>query len=299
MFEGLYVAIVTPFMEDGALNEEKLRELVRFHISAGTDGLVPCGTTGENPACYSWDEHFRIIRIVVEEAKGRLKVVAGAGTNSTTRTIENLRILGDLGADGALVITPYYNKPSQAGMAAHFTAAAEHSSLPLVLYNVPSRTGVNLLPETLAAIADHPRIVAIKEASGDLVQATEILNLCGDRIELISGEDGLIFPMLCIGGVGVISVLGNIVPKDVLAMIKAFHEKDYDSARSWHQRLLPLVRALFLETNPMPVKAALNMLGFEVGQPRLPLVEMQSHLREKLEQTLVDYSLLRGSAVRQ
>lgn len=299
MFEGLYVALVTPFREDGQLNEEKLRELVRFHIAAGTDGLVPCGTTGENPACYSWDEHFQIISTVAEEARGRMKVIAGAGTNSTTRTIENLRILGEIGVDGALIITPYYNRPTQAGLAAHFTAVADSTDLPLVLYNVPSRTGVNLLPETLAAIADHPRITAIKEASGDLQQASEILRSCGDRLELISGEDGLTFPMLCIGAVGVISVLGNIIPKDVLAMIKAFHEKDYETARSWHLRLLPLVKALFLETNPMPVKAALNMLGFEVGQPRLPLVSMQPHLLEKLEQTLTDYSLLRGSAARQ
>lgn len=294
MFRGLYVALVTPFEKDGSLNEEKLRELVDFHIEAGTDGLVPCGTTGENPALGDWDEHFRVIEVVAREAQGRIKVVAGAGTNSTTQTITNLRRLGKIGVDGALVITPYYNKPTQDGLVAHFQAAARESNLPLVLYNVPSRTGVNMLPETVARLAEEEQIVAVKEASGSLEQVSWILRLCGERIAVLSGDDALILPVLCIGGTGVISVLGNIVPQDVLAMIAAFHEGDIDAARRWHLQLLPLIRGLFLETNPTPVKEALNILGFDVGLPRLPLVRMRGENIEKLEKILADYALLRG-----
>lgn len=293
MFRGLYVALVTPFKEDGSLNEEKLRELVNFHIEAGTDGLVPCGTTGENPALTGWDEHFRVIETVAAEASGRIKIIAGAGTNSTSRTIANVRRLAELEVDGALVITPYYNKPTQAGLWAHFHAVAQESPVPLVLYNVPSRTGVNLLPETLAELADEEQIVAVKEASGSVEQASWIVRLCGEKLTLLSGEDALNFPLLCIGARGTISVLGNIVPKDVLAMIAAFEQGDLATAREWHLRMLPLVRGLFLETNPMPVKEALNCLGFEVGAPRLPLVRLSPENRAKLEKILADYSLVR------
>ncbi len=298
MFSGLYVAMVTPFREDGSLHEEKLRELVRFHIEAGTDGLVPCGTTGENPAMRGWDEHFRVIEIVAEEARGALGVVAGAGTNSTEQTIANVKRLGEMsGVDGALVITPYYNKPTPDGLVAHFRAVARASRLPLVLYNVPSRTGVNLLPETIVRLADEERIVAVKEASGSIEQASWIVRDCGERVTVLSGEDPLIFPTLCVGGVGVISVLGNVVPKDVLAMIDAYRRGALDEARAWHLKLLPLAKALFLETNPVPVKEALNMLGFEVGRVRLPLAPMRPENLEKLRQVLRDYSLLRGQAV--
>lgn len=293
MFRGLYVALVTPFKEDGSLNEEKLRELVQFHIEAGTDGLVPCGTTGENPALTGWEEHFRVIEIVAQQAAGRIRIIAGAGTNSTARSITNVRRLGELGVDGALVITPYYNKPTQAGLVAHFRAVAQESPVPLVLYNVPSRTGVNLLPETLAELADEERIVAVKEASGSVEQASWIARLCGEKVTLLSGEDALNFPLLCVGARGTISVLGNVVPKDVLAMIAAFERGDLATAREWHLRMLPLVRGLFLETNPGPVKEALNSLGFEVGAPRLPLVRLSQENREKLEKVLADYSLVR------
>jgi 4-hydroxy-tetrahydrodipicolinate synthase len=298
MFSGLYVALVTPFREDGSLYEEKLRELVRFHIEAGTDGLVPCGTTGENPAMRGWDEHFRVIEIVAEEARGALGVVAGVGTNSTEQTIANVKRLGEIsGIDGALVITPYYNKPTPDGLVAHFRAVARASRLPLVLYNVPSRTGVNLLPETIVRLADEERIVAVKEASGSIEQASWIVRDCGERVTVLSGEDPLIFPTLCVGGVGVISVLGNVVPRDVLAMIDAYRRGALDEARAWHLKLLPLAKALFLETNPVPVKEALNMLGFEVGPARLPLAPMRPENLEKLRQVLRDYSLLRGQAV--
>lgn len=297
MFRGLYVALVTPFKPDGSLHEEKLRELVGRHVAAKTDGLVPCGTTGENPALYGWDEHFRVIEIVLEEARGRLQVIGGAGTNSTTRSVMNVKRLGDMGADGALVITPYYNKPTQEGLVAHFRAVADASPVPIVLYNVPSRTGVNMLPETVARVADHDRIVCVKEASGSLLQASWIKRLCGDRVTILSGEDPLIYPTMCVGGDGVISVLGNIVPEDVKSMITAFRAGDHGQAGEWHLRLLPLAEALFLETNPMPVKEAMNQLGWDVGSPRLPLVRMKPENVEKLRQVMSEYGLLQSAGV--
>lgn len=294
MFAGLHVALITPFTRDGDLNETKLRELVRFHAAAGTDGLVACGTTGEGPALRGWEERERILRIVVEETRGRMQVIAGVGTNSTAETIRNVQRLEPLGVDGALVITPYYNKPTQAGLQAHFRAVAAASPVPLVLYNVPGRTGVNLLPETIAALMDEPRIVALKEASGNLVQASWIHRRCGERIAVLCGEDALTYPMLCLGATGVISVLGNIVPRDMLAMIAAHRAGNARAAHALHLELLPLAEALFLETNPMPVKAALNQLGFEVGDPRLPLVPMCPELAARLQHELEAYGVERA-----
>ncbi len=296
MIRGLYVALVTPFSADGSLNEAKLSELVDFHIEAGTDGLVPCGTTGETPAMTGWDEHFRVIEAVAQAARGRIKVVAGVGTNSTAKTLANLKRVGELGVDGALVITPYYNKPTQAGLLAHFQAVAQETPVPVVMYNVPGRTGVNMLPETVAQLAEFDRIVAVKEASGSLTQASWILQACADRLTVLSGEDALNFPLMAVGARGLISVLGNVVPRDVLAMIAAVERGDYEEARRWHLQLLPLCRALFLETNPIPVKEALNILGFEVGEPRLPLVRMSPDNRSALEQVLADYSVKRGAS---
>jgi len=289
MMEGLYVALVTPFAKDGSLNEAKLRELVRFHVEAGTDGLVPCATTSENPT-YTWEEHFRIIEIVVEEAAGRLKVVAGCGTNSTTKSIENVRKAKELGADGAMVVTPYYNKPTPEGLYAHFMKIADEG-LPLMLYNVPGRTGVNMKPAVVARLSAHEMIVAVKEASGSVEQMSEIIGLCGDRIDLLSGDDAITYPILAIGGTGVVSVVGNIVPKDVRAMIAAFMKNDWKTARDLHYRLLPLSQSMFIETNPMPVKEAMNMLGMEVGDVRLPLVRMLPENRTKLAKALSTYGL--------
>jgi 4-hydroxy-tetrahydrodipicolinate synthase len=297
MFNGLYVALVTPFQPDGALDEGRLRELVAWHIAAGTDGLVPCGSTGES-ATLRGEERLRALRIVAAEARGRIRIVAGAGTNSTAETIENLRALEPLGVDGALVITPYYNKPTQEGLTAHFRAAAQASPVPLVLYNVPSRTGVNLLPETLARLAEaEPRIVGIKESSGSLEQASWILRLCGERIALLCGEDALTYPMLCLGATGVISVAGNLVPREMLDLIAAQRRGDSNEARRLHLRLLPLIDALFLETNPTPVKEAMNLLGRRVGPPRLPLVAPRPETVEKLKRALAAHGLLDAAEI--
>ena len=290
MFTGLYVAMVTPF-KDGALNEEKIREMVRFHIESGTDGLVPCGTTGENPT-FTWEEHFRVVEIVVEEAKGKLDVVANAGTFSTTKSIENVKKVKDLGADGAMTITPYYNKPTQEGLKAHFLKIADSTDIPLMIYNVPGRTGVNLLPKTLGALADHENIGAVKEASGSLTQMTDVVLTCGEKITMLSGDDGLTLPDMAVGGKGVVSVLGNFLPKDMKAMITAFEKGDIEGATKWHHKLFPLCEAMFIETNPMPVKEAMNMLGWEVGDVRLPLVRMLPENREKLKSVLQSYGLL-------
>ena len=289
--KGLYIALVTPFKDDGSLNEEKLRELVQFHIDAGTNGLVPCATTSENPT-YTWEEHFRIVEIVVEEAAGKIEVIAGCGTNSTTKSIENLKKAADLGANGAMVVTPYYNKPTQEGLFAHFIKLADEGGLPLMLYNVPGRTGVNMLPGTVDRLSKHGQIVAVKEASGNVEQMAEIMLRCGERLDLLSGDDTLTFPVLSLGGKGIVSVVGNIVPKDVLSMLRAFDRKKYDDALSWHYKLLPLCQAMFIETNPMPVKEAMNILGMGVGKVRLPLVRMLPENLERLRAALADYGIL-------
>jgi 4-hydroxy-tetrahydrodipicolinate synthase len=290
MLKGLFVALVTPFKENGDLNEEKLRELVRFHIESGTDGLVPCATTSENPT-YTWQEHFRIIEVVVEEAAGRLKVVAGCGTNSTSKSIENLVKAKELGADAAMVVTPYYNKPTQEGLYAHFMKLADDGRLPLMLYNVPGRTGLNMKPATVARLSQHDLIVAVKEASGSIEQMAEIIMLCEGRINLLSGDDAITYPILCIGGTGVVSVTGNLVPADVRAMITAFEKGDHEKARELHYRLLPLNQSMFIETNPAPVKEAMNLLGRGVGNVRLPLVRMLPDNVVKLAGALKAYGL--------
>jgi 4-hydroxy-tetrahydrodipicolinate synthase len=290
-FKGLYVALVTPFnQKDGSLNEAKLRELVQFHIKAGTDGLVPCATTSENPT-YTWEEHFRIIEIAVEEAKGKIKICAGCGTNSTAKSVDNVKKARELGADAAMVVTPYYNKPTPEGLYAHFMKIADEGGLPLMLYNVPGRTGLNMLPKTVQRLAAHERIAAIKEASGSLEQMCEIMLLCGDTITLMSGDDGITLPILACGGKGIVSVVGNIVPKEMLAMIAAFEKGNLAEARKLHYKLFPLCKAMFIETNPTPVKEAMNMLGMEVGDVRLPLVGLLPENREKLRKALVDFGL--------
>jgi len=291
MFHGLYVALVTPFHSDGSLNEDKIRELVEFHVESGTDGLVPCGTTGENPS-FTWDEHFRIVEIVVKQATGRLKVVAGAGTNSTTRSLDNVRRVHEIGADGALVITPYYNKPNQIGLFNHFGKIAQSTSIPLMLYNVPGRTGVDLQPETVARLAELDNVKAVKEATGSVERASTLVRLCGNRIDVLSGDDANTLPILAVGGCGIVSVAGNIIPREMKAMITAFEEGDLETARRRHLDMLPLCQAMFLETNPAPVKTAMNILGRGVGEVRLPLAPMTPNNAARLRDVMGEYGLI-------
>jgi len=289
MFSGCLVALITPFKE-GEVDYAKLRELVDWHVEQGTDGLVPCGTTGESPTL-SFEEHEKVIVTVVEQVGGRIPVVAGTGSNNTAEALRLTRFAKEAGADGALMITPYYNKPTQEGMYRHFQAVAEEVDIPLVLYNVPGRTGVNLAPETVARLAEAPNIVAVKEASGSLDQASAIASLCD--ITILSGDDSLTLPLLSVGCAGVISVVGNIVPRDMKAMIEAFQGGHLERARRLHLKLFPLCRAMFLETNPIPVNTAMKMLGRTTGEVRLPLCEMAEANRAALRRVLTDYGLLK------
>ncbi|MFQ5651739.1 MAG: 4-hydroxy-tetrahydrodipicolinate synthase [bacterium] len=288
--EGVFVALVTPF-ENGRINEEKIRELVRLQLENGTDGIVPCGTTGESPAL-SEAERNRVIEIVIEEVDGKATVIAGTGTNNTDSTMQATQRAKEMGADAALVITPYYNKPTQEGLFRHFEAVARSVDLPVVIYNVPARTSVNMLPETVARLMQFDNIVAIKEASGDLVQISEVIQRCGDRLSVLSGDDLLFAPILIVGGCGIISVTSNVAPREVKALYEAFRASDPVSMSQWHQKLFPLSRALFLETNPIPVKTALNLIGKEVGEVRLPLAPMSEANRNKLAHVLQEYGLV-------
>jgi len=291
MLKGLYIALVTPFRDDGSLNDEKLTELVKFHTSAGTNGLVPCATTSESPSL-SREEQDRMIEIAVKHSSEKMKIVAGCGTNSTTGSIENIRRAAELGADAAMTATPYYNKPTQEGLYSHFRKLADEGGLPLMLYNVPGRTGVNLEPQTVERLCDHDNIVALKEASGSLEQMSEVVARCGNKIDLLSGDDAITLPILSAGGRGVVSVVGNIVPELMLKLISLFNEGEQSKALELHVKLLPLCQAMFLETNPVPVKEAMNMLGKEVGKVRLPLVGLSSDNKRKLKKSLIDFGLI-------
>lgn len=290
MFKGSIVAIVTPF-KGGKVDEEAYRELIEYQISNGTGAIVPCGTTGES-ATLSIEEHSRVIDIAVEAVNGRIPVIAGAGGNSTQEAIQLSKHAKEAGADATLQVTPYYNKPSQEGLYQHFKAIAEAVPLPQVLYNVPGRTSVNMLPETVARLAELEEVVAIKEASGNLGQMAEIINLAGDKITLLSGDDNVTLPVLALGGKGVISVIANIVPKDSADMIKAWEEGDVRKARELYYRLMPLSQAMFFETNPVPVKTSLALMGKISEEMRLPLAPMSRNNRESLTKVLKDYGLI-------
>ena len=290
---GSMVAIVTPFRDD-AIDEPAFKRLVELHVGAGTSAIVPCGTTGES-ATLSYEEHGRVIELAVEAARGRLAVIAGTGSNNTREAIRLTQHAKDVGADGALLISPYYNRPTQRGLYLHFKAVAESVELPLVLYNIAARTAVNIEPETFAQLAELPNIVGVKESSGSLEQMSRILQVTQGKLALLCGDDALTLPVLAIGGTGVISVVANLVPQDVAAMVQAFHAGRQDEARRWHERLLPLTRALFLETNPIPVKTAMGMLGLIRPELRLPLCAMSEGNQQKLEQALKDYGLLKGT----
>jgi 4-hydroxy-tetrahydrodipicolinate synthase len=287
---GSMVALVTPFQGD-AIDGSALKRLVEFHVVGGTSALVPCGTTGES-ATLSHEEHEHVIEAVVQTARGRIPVIAGTGSNNTAEAIQLTKHAQRVGADGALLISPYYNKPTQRGLYLHFKAVAEAVTIPLIPYNIASRTAVNIEPETFARLAaDCPNIVAVKEASGNLEQMSRILQLTNRRLALLSGDDALTLPVLAIGGTGVISVVANLVPKDVAAMVRAFEEGKVKQAIEWHERLLPLVKAMFIETNPIPVKTAMGILGMIDPELRLPLCAMEGQNLEKLKAALAAYGL--------
>ncbi len=288
MFSGSMVALVTPFKE-GKVDEKKLRELVDFHIKNGTDVIVPCGTTGES-ATLSFEEHEKVVEVVINEAKGKVPVIAGTGSNNTEEALKLTKHAKEAGADGALVITPYYNKPTQKGMYLHFEKIAKEVDIPIVLYNVPGRTSVNLLPETVAKLAKIKNIIGIKEASGDLKQASDIVGLCGDKFDLISGDDFIVLPMLALGGKGVISVVANLVPAEMAALIDEFNKGNLEKARETHYKIFPLCKAMFIETNPGPVKTAMALQGLlDTPELRLPLASMSEENVEKLKKVLMDF----------
>ena len=289
MFAGLTVAMITPF-RDGQVDYTALRKLVEWHIGEGTDCLAPCGTTGESPTL-DHEEHERVIAAVCESARGRIKVMAGTGSNSTREAIRLTKSAKKAGADGALMVGPYYNKPTQDGYYKHFAAVADAVDLPIVLYNIPGRTGSNMLPETIARLAKLPPIVAVKEATGSMDQASSIAALCD--ITLLSGDDSLTLPLMSIGGRGVVSVVGNIVPRDMKAMLNAWEAGKLADAVKWHYKLFSLCRDMLgIATNPIPIKTAMKMLGRDSGELRLPMCAMDAGLDAKLRQTLAGYGLL-------
>jgi len=290
MFKGSIVAIVTPF-RNGRIDEEKLRELVEFQISGGTDAIVPCGTTGES-STLDYEEHDRVIEIVVQQVNKRVPVIAGTGSNSTAEAIEMSQHAKKLGADGCLSVTPYYNKPTQEGLYRHYMAIADAVAIPQVLYNVPGRTGVNLLPETVARLAEHKNIVAIKEATGSLQQASEVLALCGDKIDVLSGDDFITFPMMACGAKGIISVTANIMPAEIASLVDAFNAGDMERARQLHLKTLKINNAMFIESNPVPVKTALGLMGKCSDEVRLPLAPMSEANKAKLAGIMKEYKLI-------
>jgi 4-hydroxy-tetrahydrodipicolinate synthase len=289
-FAGLTVALVTPF-RNGEIDFADLNRLVDWHVEQGTDCLAPVGTTGESPTL-DHDEHERVIAAVCERARGRIKVMPGTGSNSTREAIRLTRSAKRAGADGALMVGPYYNKPSQDGYLRHFTEVADSVDLPIILYNIPGRTGSNILPETMARMAeDCPTIVAVKEATGSLDQASQIAALCD--LTILSGDDSLTLPLMSIGGRGVVSVVGNIVPRDMKALVKAFEACNIPEAQRWHRKLFPLCRDMLgVATNPIPLKAAMQLLGRGTGELRLPMSPLDEAGRERVRKTLVAYGLL-------
>jgi len=290
MYQGSYVAFVTPF-KDNKLDENGLRRNIKFLIANGSSGVVACATTGESPSLND-DEYERVVRISVEETKDKVPVIAGAGTNSTTKTIKLVHQAKEYGAQGVLVVTPYYNKPTQEGLYEHYRKVSEESELPIIVYNVPGRTGCNILPKTVARLAkDCKNIVGIKEASGNLDQVSEIRGLCGDDFDILSGDDSLTFPMLAIGAKGVISVIANILPKDVALMCKLFFENKIQQAREIHLKLFPIIKLLFIETSPSPIKKAMELMDMAAGKPRLPLVEMSQENTFALKKALIEYGV--------
>ncbi|MBN9682950.1 MULTISPECIES: 4-hydroxy-tetrahydrodipicolinate synthase [unclassified Corallococcus] len=292
-FEGSMTALATPFRE-GVLDEGAFRALVRYQLDGGTNVLLPMGTTGE-AVTMDADERARAIAVVVDEVKGRVPVVAGAGSNSTRETIESVRRAREVGADGALIVTPYYNKPTQAGLVEHYRAIAKaHPGFPLIAYNVPGRTGVDLLPETVLQLCDIPEVVALKEATGNLIRAVDLVEKCGDRMTLLSGDDFTVLPFIACGGKGVISVSSNVAPRMMADLVAAARSNDIAKARGLQVRMNALHRLLFVESNPIPVKWALHLMGMFGPEIRLPLVPMGEANAAKLKAELSGLGLLKA-----
>ena len=281
IFTGMATALVTPMKPDGAIDYEAFARFIEFQIEKGINALVVMGTTGEN-ATIEYKEQYKIVRFVVEQVAGRVPVIAGTGTNNTEHVLHNTKAACEAGADAVLVVTPYYNKATQNGLIAHFTAVADASTVPVILYNVPGRTGCNLLPKTVAKLAEHPRIAAIKEATGNMAQMVQLQALCGDKIDIYSGEDALTVAMMAMGAKGTISVLSNVAPAESVAMTDACKAGDFETAAKWQCRLLPLIDALFSEVNPIPAKAGVSALGFGEEHLRLPLTPMEEDNRAVL-----------------
>ncbi|MDO4562581.1 MAG: 4-hydroxy-tetrahydrodipicolinate synthase [Clostridia bacterium] len=290
VFKGSAVALITPFNADGSINFEELGSLIEFQIAGGTDAILACGTTGE-PATMNDAEHLSVIEYTVKRVAGRVPVIAGTGSNDTVHGIALSRNAQKLGADALLLVTPYYNKTTQRGLVAHFTATADAVEIPCILYNVPSRTGVNIAPETLAELSNHPRIVGIKEASGDIAQAAKILALCGDKIDVYSGNDDANVALLSLGAVGTISVLANIAPQKTHDMVAQYLCGNTSAAAKLQLEAMELISALFCEVNPIPVKAAAAMMGFDTAVLRLPLCTISESGREKLRNAMIRYGL--------
>jgi 4-hydroxy-tetrahydrodipicolinate synthase len=289
--KGCGTALVTPFKQDQSIDEEALRRFVDFQIEGGIDFVVPCGTTGESPAL-SDEEHRRVVEIVIEQTRGRAPVIAGAGGNNTAHVIKLARECERLGADGLLSVSPYYNKPTQEGLYQHFKAIAESTRLPIILYNVPPRTNVNILPETVARLADIQNIIGVKEASGDISQIADILMRVPAEFKVLSGDDSMTLPLIAVGGVGLISVASNEAPREMTALTRACLENKWDEARRLNRELWALMKVNFIETSPGPVKAALAMMGLIKEAYRLPMVPVKQETRDRVRAVLVDSGLL-------
>ena len=290
MFKGAFTALVTPF-SDGQIDTQALRDHVDFQIGKGIDGLVPCGTTGE-ASTLSHDEHIEVVRITVEHAAGRVPVIAGSGSNSTAEALELTKRVKETGANACLMITPYYNKPTQEGLFQHFSTIAQKVDIPIILYNVPGRTGINMLPDTVARLAAVPNIVGLKDAAADLKQTSFTRQLVPDDFVILSGEDTLVYPLMAVGSSGVISVTSNILPGEMAEMCRRFLEGDMAGAAELHHRLLPMCDALFVETNPIPVKAALAMMGRMKNELRLPLVPISDKAAASVREAITAFGLI-------
>jgi 4-hydroxy-tetrahydrodipicolinate synthase len=291
LFTGSAVALVTPMHADGSVNYDTLGKLVDYHLDNGTDAIVACATTGESPVL-SHEEHCKVVEFIVKRTAKKIPVIASSGSNNTSYALELSKDLQSVGADGLLMITPYYNKTSQAGFVKHFTYIADRVDLPIILYNIPSRTGCNIVPETYLELSKHPNIVGTKEANGNLAAAAKTAALCGENLAIYSGEDNLTLPILSIGGKGVVSTSANLIPKVMSDICRLYFQGNEEESRQLFLKYLDIMNILFIDVNPMPVKAAMNMAGWDCGKCRLPLTEISKDNEAKLRQTLQKFALL-------